>query len=254
MDDMPVAVIDGTTLRYIESHHLNTPRALIDPARNVAVWRWDLNGSAFGEHAANEDPDGDATLTKFNLYFPGQYLDAETRLHYNYFRDYEPGTGRYVESDPIGLEGGISTYSYVGSNPLKLTDPRGLEALVCCRLLGSAAGWLLRKRHCYFIVDGLSYGLYPESPPRFPTIGAPRTGDPRDKGGECKKCPGTNCKNPERCIKDEHSSYPVGDYQTLGLNSNTYVGDISKTCCGGVPTGLGSAPGLNDSPPMGFGQ
>jgi RHS repeat-associated protein len=126
MDDQPVAVVEGTALRYIETDHLNTPRALIDPARNVAVWRWDLQVSAFGEHAANEDPDADGSLVKFNLRFPGQYLDAETGLHYNYFRDYEAGTGRYVESDPIGLDGGVNTYSYVESNVLLYVDPKGL--------------------------------------------------------------------------------------------------------------------------------
>ncbi len=129
MDDQPVAVVEGTALRYIETDHLNTPRALIDPARNVAVWRWDLQVSAFGEHAANEDPDADGSLVKFNLRFPGQYLDAETGVHYNYFRDYEPGTGRYVESDPIGLGGGLSTFAYVNGKPLFNIDPMGLSAM-----------------------------------------------------------------------------------------------------------------------------
>jgi len=60
------------------------------------------------------------------LRFPGQYFDAETGKHYNYFRDYDPAIGRYIESDPIGLWGGISTYGYVGSNPLARIDPLGL--------------------------------------------------------------------------------------------------------------------------------
>ncbi|MFN9736938.1 MAG: RHS repeat domain-containing protein, partial [Pseudomonadota bacterium] len=129
MDDQPVAVVEGTALRYIETDHLNTPRALIDPARSVAVWRWDLQVSAFGEHAANEDPDADGSVVKFNLRFPGQYLDAETGLHYNYFRDYEAATGRYVESDPIGLHGGINTYAYVEARPLGAVDPDGLQTV-----------------------------------------------------------------------------------------------------------------------------
>ena len=57
---------------------------------------------------------------------PGQYRDAETGLFYNYFRDYDPQTGRYVQSDPIGLLAGFNTYLYVGGNPLKWGDPKGL--------------------------------------------------------------------------------------------------------------------------------
>jgi RHS repeat-associated protein len=56
---------------------------------------------------------------------PGQYFDKETNTHYNYYRDYEPSTGRYVESDPAGLDGGLNTFIYVLSNPLQNSDPSG---------------------------------------------------------------------------------------------------------------------------------
>ncbi len=69
---------------------------------------------------------GVESALEFNLRYPGQYFDSATGWHYNYFRDYEPGTGRYVQSDPIGLGGGISTFSYVKARPLNWVDPKGL--------------------------------------------------------------------------------------------------------------------------------
>ena len=72
------------------------------------------------------DPDADGKLFGLNLRYPGQYFDAESGLHYNYFRDYEAGTGRYVESDPIGLKGGLSTFNYAANEPFNYSDPFGL--------------------------------------------------------------------------------------------------------------------------------
>jgi RHS repeat-associated protein len=74
----------------------------------------------------DQNPSGLGTFV-FNLRFPGQYYDQETGLFYNYFRDYDPAKGRYIESDPIGLAGGINTYAYVINNPVNLIDPLGLS-------------------------------------------------------------------------------------------------------------------------------
>jgi len=91
------------------------------------VWRW--ISEAFGTALPEEDPDGDGIATTLNHRFPGQYFDSESGLHYNYFRYYDPEIGRYITSDPIGLEGGLNTFVYVGSNPMAYIDPAGLEII-----------------------------------------------------------------------------------------------------------------------------
>jgi RHS repeat-associated protein len=115
-------------LWYVQSDALGSPRSIIDPVRNLAVWRWDETKETFGDHAPNTDPDNDGTHLVFDLRFPGQRYDAASGLHYNYFRDYDPAVGRYTQSDPIGLAGGINTYAYAGSMPTGAIDPMGLYA------------------------------------------------------------------------------------------------------------------------------
>lgn len=76
----------------IHSDHLGTPQFITDATQTLV---WSQSHSAFGETAPNEDPDGDSTTFTYNQRFPGQYFDQESGLHYNYFRDYDPQTGRY---------------------------------------------------------------------------------------------------------------------------------------------------------------
>ncbi|MCP4492880.1 MAG: hypothetical protein GY820_37095, partial [Gammaproteobacteria bacterium] len=116
----PVAQLETSGITYLHTDHLATPRKATNEAGQV-VWEWD--SEAFG----NEAPmsyDG----TEVNLRFPGQVYDVETGLYYNYFRYYDPGTGRYITSDPIGLDGGLNTYAYVEGNPVNFIDPTGLAA------------------------------------------------------------------------------------------------------------------------------
>lgn len=112
---------------YIHTDQLNTPRLITDN-NNQAVWRWD-NWEPFGNYITDEDPGNTGNKFIYNPRFAGQYYDVETGLSYNYFRDYNPQTGRYLQSDPIGLEGGINTYAYVGGNPIGVVDPLGLAKL-----------------------------------------------------------------------------------------------------------------------------
>ena len=113
--------VASSTRFYLHADHLNTPRLATNQA-GEEIWRW--ASDAFGEGDAISAPN--SGLQAINLRFPGQYFDSESGLHYNYFRDYDPETGRYVESDPIGLAGGVNTFGYVEGNPLVKTDPLGL--------------------------------------------------------------------------------------------------------------------------------
>ena len=123
LNDTPIAVIKGTGAYLVQADHLNTPRAILGAA-NALVWKWDSD--AFGTTAANENPSA-LGIFNYNLRFPGQYYDKETANHYNYFRDnYNPKIGRYMQSDPIGLKGGLNTYTYVKGNPVSRIDPLGL--------------------------------------------------------------------------------------------------------------------------------
>ncbi len=91
--------------------------------------------------------------------FPGQYYDGESNRHYNYFRDYDPSIGRYIESDPVGLAGGINTYLYVHGDPVNWIDPLGL-AQKCTRAMGGfkAGSW---NHTQIFYENGENVGLFP---------------------------------------------------------------------------------------------
>jgi RHS repeat-associated protein len=126
LDGTPVGLLQGSsTLYYVETDQLSTPRVVVQPGASTStdsvVWKWAYLSNAFGENVPSPQ------AITFNLRFPGQYYDAGVAQHYNYFRDYEPGTGRYVESDPIGLFGGsYSSYVYASGSPLIYIDPFGL--------------------------------------------------------------------------------------------------------------------------------
>ena len=88
------------------------------------MWKWDQQ-EPFGVNVPDENPSGLGTFD-LPLRLPGQYFDKETGIAYNMARDYDSAIGRYIESDPIGLRGGLNTYAYVRDSPLRFVDPRGL--------------------------------------------------------------------------------------------------------------------------------
>ncbi len=136
-DNTATAPQSSSGLYYLHNDHLSTPRAVSDEGQQV-IWRW--ISDPFGNGLPEEDPDGDGQRFTLDLRFPGQYFDGETGLHYNYFRYYDPSTGRYITSDPIGLGGGLNTYIYAENNPVIFSDPLGLKTLVCTKPLDALGG------------------------------------------------------------------------------------------------------------------
>ncbi|GAB3390632.1 RHS repeat-associated core domain-containing protein [Lysobacter fragariae] len=117
--------VGGAVAYLVQPDHLDTPRNIVNGA-GQSVWRWD--SGPYGDGPAEENASGLGEFS-YRLRFPGQQYDAVTRTHYNYLRDYDPSLGRYVQSDPLGLDGDLATYNYVGSEPLWYIDPNGEKGL-----------------------------------------------------------------------------------------------------------------------------
>jgi RHS repeat-associated protein len=194
LQDTPIAAIKTAGAYVVQADHLNTPRAILG-AGNVSAWTWDSD--AFGTTLANEKPSTLATFN-YNLRFPGQYYDKETGLHQNYFRDYNPKIGKYVESDPIGLAGGINTYAYARENPILWTDSLGLDVSICSQ---SAFGWM-PVDHQWIKTDTVEAGMGPVKSncgdagnalgdlPGDPVQVCDHSGRSKQEGATCKKVEG----------------------------------------------------------------
>jgi RHS repeat-associated protein len=108
----------ATSYHYLHTDHLGTPILATDKTGQTT---WKGISEAFGQTRVDN-----ASSITMNLRFPGQYWDSETQTHYNFHRDYRPNTGRYLQSDPIGIKGGVNSYTYVEATPSRGIDPNGL--------------------------------------------------------------------------------------------------------------------------------
>ena len=215
-------------LYYIHVDHLNTPRLIADDQQRT-VWRWDQQ-EPFGVNVPDENPNGVGTFD-LPLRLPGQYFDRETNLAYNFFRDYDPGLGRYIQSDIVGLKGGTNTYSYALQNPIQYVDILGLDVNFCYY-----SGF---PTHIGFGIvgeDAKTQGFYPRRhrSPRGPGIVKPDP-NPGDEPRECK----TVVATPEQdtCMlacRERRKSNP-GTYNGVTRQCTDFVRDCALACH--VPVG-----------------
>lgn len=123
---------------YLHTDHLGTSRLATDSTKKL-IWRWESD--AFGSTLANQDPDADGKATVINLRFPGQYYDAESGLHYNWNRYYDPASGRYISRSFSDVKDKLNTYIYQNNNPTSESVKLGKVSNIYYDKKGSVTGF-----------------------------------------------------------------------------------------------------------------
>ncbi|PAT39052.1 RHS repeat domain-containing protein [Vandammella animalimorsus] len=184
---------NAKTYHYIHSDHLGTPQIATDKNGNQT---WAQVSEAFGKATISAN-----ASTEINIRFPGQYYDKETGTHYNFHRDYDPSTGRYLQSDPIGLDGGINLFNYLESNPIISFDSRGLSGE--CSWWRKIVGWCdptkLPKKICDKVCSELVDSCKRALGPQCYLAGTPCLYPCEKMGAECEERKRQEC-NTNACL------------------------------------------------------
>jgi RHS repeat-associated protein len=230
-----------TTANYIYADQIDTPRVITRASDNKMVWRWD-QADPFGLAPANENPQALGVFTS-NARFPGQLYDKETNLHYNWHRDYDPQLGRYIQSDPIGLAGGVNTFGYALGNPSSLLDFDGLDVTRWERPVNfdGAASVLNRTglTHQWLKTDSQESGMGPQTgnvpgqgnnkdAPGAPVGTKDHTGESTQSGAHKVPIP---FAVDEACVNElNRPGRNLGKFIPLRNDCQTFADDVLSAC------------------------
>ena len=236
LDGRPVAVLNGSTLYCLHTDRLGTPQLATDSNQTVA---WQASYDPFGQASVS------GTVTQ-NLRLPGQYFDVESGWNHNGFRDYAPQLGRYIEPDPLAVQGtsqfydpaigkftseypmefaesDTTPYAYAEDNPIGLSDPTGLTTYACTAPLhapGKLVGGFLYYSPLGWIGSPVNWGMEHEylctvngktticgGQDRDGSKGVPSHDTMGERGGSCRKQSDKQCV--DKCVDDAISN-PIG--------------------------------------------
>jgi len=253
----PLAVATGGALYWVHGNHLGVPLVLTDNVGNIAA------------------PTGYTPVG-----FPGQTRTLAD-LYYNRYRDYDPTIGRYIQADPIGLEGGGNPYVYAGNNPINAFDAMGLKVEIRCRKIGDPVNpdWKARiaarlgGEHCFIVIyckdKKINSNIPPTTVSYLSNVSISVNGKPSNNDtvySNMKEyrvisvtAPATGCDHCkfEKCVVDSakflsRKSYAMTNYDPiLGPNSNSFARRLVEMCEGSVGS-PGPLTGWNSASSVGF--
>jgi len=220
-------------LVFIHNDHLGSPQLMTDSFRRVV---WTSDTLPFGQSVAMLSDE------KQKLRFPGQYFDGESGYAYNYFRDYDSSLGRYMQSDPIGLRGGVNTFGYVVGNPVG-----GFDAVGLTTTLITTYDYGIGSHSALHIQNNAETFLYDPAGSYLAETGTRGSGD-FFSGSRA---------NLNAYIKYQGSTGSTVSIQTLNIDAATEAKIIERAidqggimpfaCASGVSGALGGACGISDS-------
>jgi len=215
------------------------PLAVATPdSTSAIVVNW-VHGNHLGVPVLITDSAGNAAATPNDYVAPG--FPGQSRvladLFYNRYRDYDTNTGRYIQADPIGLEGGKNSYTYADNNPVSKIDPNGQLAFLLipgiCAAGGCEALGALGLGALWYWYHPVKLSPKPECPPLLMAkkTGKEKANDTPSWVSNYSKDPNEDCHDFAKAVVED--KWGVGHPRATARGPGSDYSKIYKACTRG---------------------